>query len=114
VSELFAYCGLNCTECDAFIATQTNDYERKKKIAERWTEGLNVEFKPEDIECRGCMSGKISGWCTRICKIRPCAEARKVRTCAHCSDYPCDKLKEFLSNEPKATRNLEQIRKTLI
>jgi hypothetical protein len=113
VSEI-AYCGLDCAMCDAFIATQTNDFERKKQIAEQWTRQLNVEFKPEDIECRGCMSSKISGWCTTICKIRPCAETKKVKTCAHCSDYPCDKVKEFLSNEPQATSNLEQIRKTLI
>jgi len=109
VPEIIAYCGLDCSECDAFIATQTNDFELKRKIAERWTKGLNVEFKPEDIDCRGCMSEKISGWCTKICKIRPCAETKKVKTCAHCSDYQCGKLKEFLSNEPQAARNLEQM-----
>jgi hypothetical protein len=33
--------------------------------------------------------------------------------CAHCNDYPCEELKEFLSDEPVATKNLEEIRKTL-
>jgi hypothetical protein len=36
-----------------------------------------------------------------------------VKTCAYCDDYPCGKLKDFLSNEPVAAKNLEKIRKTL-
>ena len=113
MSEMIAYCGLDCRECKAFKATQNKDFERKKEIAKQWTKGLNVEFKPEDINCKGCISDTISGWCRKICKIRPCAESKKVRTCAHCDDYPCGKLKEFLSDEPVATENLEKIRKTL-
>jgi hypothetical protein len=113
MSEIVAYCGLDCSKCDAYIATQTYDFERKKRIAERWTKGLKVEFKPEDTNCLGCMSDKVSGWCTRICRIRPCAEVRKVKTCAHCGEYPCANLKEFQSSEPEATRNLEKIRRTL-
>jgi hypothetical protein len=113
MSEIIAYCGLDCAGCDAFIATQAKDLERKKEMAKRWTKGLDVEFRPEDIDCTGCMSDKISGWCTKVCKIRPCAEARKVKTCAHCEDYRCEKLEEFLSNEPKAARTLEGIRRTL-
>jgi len=113
MSEIIAYCGLDCSKCDAFTATQAQDLERKKQISERWTKGLGIEFKPEDTECMGCASDRISGWCIKVCKIRPCAEIRKVKTCAHCADYPCAKLNEFLSDEPKATRTLEEIRKTL-
>jgi len=113
MSEMIAYCGLDCNECRAFEATQAKDFERKKQIAKQWTEGLKVEFKPEDIDCRGCKSDTLSGWCRKICKIRPCAEEKKVKTCAHCDDYPCGILKEFLANEPVATENLEKIRKAL-
>lgn len=113
MSEMIAYCGLDCGKCNAFKATQAKDLERKKHMAKQWTEGVNVEFTPEDIDCDGCMSNRISGWCRKICKIRPCAEQRKVKTCAHCSDYPCGNLKEFLSNEPVATENLQKIRKIL-
>lgn len=113
MSEIIAYCGLDCGKCDAFTVTQANDLERKKQMAKRWTEGLDIEFKPEDIDCTGCKSSKISGWCTKICKIRPCAEVRRVKTCGHCEDYPCTRLEQFLSNEPKAARNLEEIRRAL-
>ncbi len=113
MSEMIAYCGLDCNECRAFKATQAKDFERKKQIAKEWAEGLKVEFKAEDIDCRGCKSDTLSGWCRKICKMRPCAEEKKVKTCAHCDYYPCGVLKEFLANEPIATKNLEKIRKTL-
>lgn len=113
MSEMIAYCGLDCSECKAFKATQTGDQEQKKQMAERWTHELKVEFKPEDIDCHGCKSSVISGWCRKICKIRPCAEERKVKTCAHCPDYECGKLKEFLTNEPVAKENLQKIQKTM-
>jgi len=113
MSEMIAYCGLDCNECRAFKATQAKDPEWKGQIAKQWTEGLKVKFKPEDINCHGCKSDTISGWCRKICKIRPCAEEKNVKTCAHCTNYPCDRLKEFLSNEPVATGNLERIRKAL-
>jgi hypothetical protein len=113
MSKMIAYCGLDCAECKAFKATQSRDSERKKQLAKQWSEGLKVEFRPEDIDCDGCMSSRISGWCRKICKIRPCAEKRAVKTCAHCGDYPCGTLKEFLSKEPVATKNLEEIRRTL-
>jgi hypothetical protein len=113
MSEIIAYCGLNCSDCNAFKATQTNDFERKKEMAKRWSAEHNIKFQPEDINCNGCMSDTISGWCREICKIRPCAEERKVKTCAHCQDYPCAKLKDFLSNEPAATKTLEEIRERL-
>jgi len=58
--EIIAYCGLDCSKCDAFRATQARDLERKKEIAKRWAQGLSVVFKPEDINCNGCMSNTIS------------------------------------------------------
>jgi len=113
MSDMIAYCALNCAECKAFKATQVKDSEGKKQLAKKWTEDDKVEFRPEDIDCDGCKSNRISGWCRKICKIRPCAEERKVKTCAHCDDYPCEKLKEFLLKEPVAKKNLEEIWKTL-
>jgi len=110
--ETIAYCGLDCGKCDAFIATQAEDLERKKKIAERWTRELKTEFTLPDIDCDGCRSQRISGWCQRICLIRPCAEKRGIETCAYCSDYQCENLERFLADEPVARENLEETRKS--
>jgi hypothetical protein len=113
ISEMIAYCGLDCKECKAFKATQAKDSERKKQIARHWMEELKVKFETEDVDCDGCKSKMISGWCRKICKIRPCAREKKVKSCAHCDNYPCNMLKEFLSKEePIAAKNLDKIRKT--
>jgi hypothetical protein len=111
MSEMIAYCGLDCNECKAFKATQTKDVEWKKQIAKHWSDQGEVKFKPEDVDCHGCKSDVISGFCLKLCEIRPCAEEKKVKTCAHCDDYQCEKLKEYLSTDPVAARNLEKIRK---
>ena len=113
ISGTIAYCGLDCSRCHAFKATQAEDLERKKQIAERWTRELKTKFTPQDVECDGCWSERISGWCRRICLIRPCAQKRNMETCAQCSDYQCEKLKKFLSDEPAARENLEAARKSI-
>lgn len=113
MSELIAYCGLDCKKCDAFIATQANDTKRLKEVAERWTREQKTEFSQQEVLCDGCRSQRISGWCTRLCLIRPCAELRNVKTCAHCSDYTCKILERFLSDEPAARDYLGEIRKTI-
>lgn len=109
--DMIAYCGLDCNECKAFKATQAKDLEQKKAIAKHWSDQGENKFKPEDVDCNGCKSDVISGYCRKLCAIRPCAEEKEVRTCAHCADYACGKLTEYLSTDPVAARNLEQIRK---
>ena len=111
--EIVAYCGLDCGECKAFKATQAKDFEQKKQIAKHWSDQGETKFKPKDVDCHGCKSDVISGFCRQLCQIRPCAEERKVKTCANCDYYLCEKLKEYLSTDPVAARNLEEIRKTL-
>jgi len=113
MTNMIAYCGLDCTKCDAFKATKSRNLALKRTIAERWTKELKTNIGPADVDCRGCKSSTLSAWCQRFCKIRPCAEARGVETCAHCEDYPCAELERFLSTEQAAKENLERIRQTL-
>ena len=112
---MIAYCGLACTKCPAFLATQKNDYNEKKRIAEKWSKQFNMEFKPKDISCDGCLSesGQLSGYCRKICEIRPCARGRNVKNCAYCGDYACEKLQEFLSRAPEAKITLNETRRKL-
>lgn len=114
MNEMIAYCGLDCSECDAFRATQAEDMEQKKKIAERWSNDLKTVFTPDDVTCDGCKTSRISGWCQKICRIRPCAIGMEVKTCAHCDSYSCNTLDVFLLDEPDAKINLQRIKKTII
>ena len=53
---------------------------------------------------------KIFKYC-KICPIRKCARERKVKSCAFCSDYPCEELLKLFKGYPKAKENLETLRR---
>ena len=55
MEKQIAYCGLICTDCTAYIATQNNDDDMRKATAEKWAVEYNYPFKPEDINCVGCI-----------------------------------------------------------
>jgi hypothetical protein len=38
---------------------------------------------------------------------------RKVKNCAYCDEYACEKLKEFFKMAPSAKKSLDKIRKSL-
>ncbi|MHA1647130.1 MAG: DUF3795 domain-containing protein, partial [Promethearchaeota archaeon] len=103
-----AFCGINCEECQAFIATKTNDEVLCKKTAKEWS---NIEYKisPEDVHCEGChaVDENIMKFCLD-CTIRSCAISKKLDTCAECSDYPCSKLTKNweMTQSTKARKNL--------
>jgi len=115
MDEIIAYCGLVCNKCPAFIATKENDAAAKKKIAEAWSRQFGLEFRPEDINCDGCLleDGRLSVFCRKICEVRPCARAKNVENCAYCEQYACEKLKKFLARAPEAKTTLEEIRKNI-
>jgi hypothetical protein len=112
MEKMIAYCGLTCSECPAYIATKKNDYESKVKLAQRWSKEYEHPFKPEDINCDGCLSreGAHIGYCG-ICEVRKCGMDRAVVNCAYCTDYGCEKLTKFHEMAPNAKAGLEEVRK---
>jgi len=111
---MIAFCGLTCTECPAFIATEKDDDEERKKVAVMWSEQFKVDLKPEDINCDGCLvdSERLFSH-TRVCEIRKCGKEKKVKNCAYCDDYACDKLTGIFKAAPDAKTTLDQIRQSL-
>jgi len=114
MASLISMCGLDCSGCGAYLATQSNDDEQRKKIAEEWTKAYHADLKPGDISCDGCTSGsdRIFQY-TRVCEIRACGIKHNVNNCAHCPEFACEKLAKFFQIAPQAKKNLEEIRKTL-
>jgi hypothetical protein len=114
MAEIIAYCGLYCDECPAYIATQKDDDEERKKIAENWSKEFGAEIAPEDINCDGCLSeeGRHIGFCA-MCEVRKCGLEREVVNCAYCDEYGCEKLTKFWNMAPIAKKHLEEIRKKL-
>ena len=108
--QIIAYCGLNCSECGAFIATQENDTEKLKALAMEW---YQVEDNPTFCLCDGCNTeGRKNAHCSD-CAVRACAISHGVANCAHCPEYGCATLTGFFQHIPIAKENLEQIRASL-
>lgn len=115
LKSLVAFCGIECGECKAFVATKNNDADMKRAVAEEWSKYFGVQFKPEDMNCVGCVvfDGPHVGYCAN-CEIRKCGAWKKVQNCAYCSEYGCGKLKVVLDRSPKAKDRLEQARNQII
>jgi hypothetical protein len=112
MAQMIAFCGLSCTACLAFIATQKNDDKERNKVAKMWSKQFKTDIKPGDINCDGCLSesGRLIGHCY-VCEIRKCGLEKHVKNCAYCSDYACETLDKFISMVPDAKATLEGIRK---
>ena len=111
--KMIAKCGLVCTECPAYIATQKNDDALRAETARKWSEMFKADIKAADINCDGCQSegARLFQHCN-VCEFRKCARAKKVSTCAACPEYACEKLEAFLVQVPEARAVLEGLRKS--
>jgi len=110
--KMIAKCGLVCSECPAYIATQKNDDTLRAETAKKWSEMFKADIKPSDINCDGCQSEgqRLFSYC-QTCEIRKCAREKNLATCADCPDYSCEKLDKFLAQVPEARKVLEGLRK---
>ncbi len=108
-----AYCGINCAECPAHLAYVNDDDKLRRETVEKWN---SPEFpvSVDNIDCAGCKSdGPHFTFCSK-CTIHACASKRGVETCAHCEDYGCDILEEWLvQSGDEHRKNLEKYRASL-
>ena len=54
MNQYIGYCGLNCENCEARIATATDDNLLREKVAKEWSELNSSEITPDMINCVGC------------------------------------------------------------
>jgi hypothetical protein len=114
MATLIAACGLDCSKCDSYVATQSNDQIALAVLAEKWTKEYNASgLTAANVQCDGCMTeGRKIGHCSE-CQIRLCAIEHGLANCAVCPDYACEKLTAFLQQVPPARENLEALRQTM-
>ncbi len=101
-----AVCGLLCRSCGIYIATQENNTDQLKGIAER----LHIPF--EEVRCKGCRSDVLSAHC-KSCFFRECSEQKEIEFCSECSEYPCQQLREFqtkMAHRAELFQSLDRIR----
>jgi len=110
-----AFCGLDCEECPAYLATQNDDHESLKKTAETWSRQLGLDIKPEDCICDGCHpyeGSRIGGYCSE-CPMRACGSKKSYPNCAYCPDYPCANLSKFQVGVEGIKQRLDAIRQQI-
>ncbi len=112
MAEMIAYCGLICTDCEAYIATQASDLDALERMAARAREEFNMpDATAATAMCDGCLSdsNRLCGYCFE-CRVRACAIEQGLANCAHCIDYGCEKLEAFWQMAPAARATLDGIR----
>ncbi len=110
-----AVCGLDCSVCAAYLATQANDEASKEQVATQWrVEHNNPKIDAAYVTCDGCLasSGRLGGHCLE-CEPRLCAVGRGYANCAYCPDYGCEKISHLLVYIPEAKTRLDGIRAAL-
>ena len=108
MNRQIAFCGLDCTKCDAYIATKNDDQSLRERTAKLWAELNHAPILPEHINCEGCrMDGVKTLFCSSLCEIRKCAVAKRMETCGVCPERDvCPKVKAIWQNNPQAKENL--------
>jgi hypothetical protein len=108
---MIACCGIECSTCEAFLATSRNDDRRRAEVAEKWSKQSGASIRPEQIQCTGCRSDGVKFCCCEsMCEIRKCAVEKSLDTCAPCGDFPCGKLDPVFKGAPEARAALESLR----
>lgn len=105
---MIAYCGIDCSKCDAYIATAKNDDALREKTAKLWSDLNHTEILPKQINCEGCRTnGAKTLFCENLCSVRRCASKKGVATCGDCSKMKnCAAVGAIISNNIDALKNL--------
>lgn len=113
MSKMIGYCGLVCTNCPSFLATQNDDNVAREKTATMYAELYGFNLKPEEINCDGCLTigGRKNGYCQN-CGIRQCCSKKGLENCVHCAEHQqCEKIKSFHEFSAEAKACFEALKK---
>ncbi|MBN2148089.1 MAG: DUF3795 domain-containing protein [Anaerolineales bacterium] len=107
---LLGVCGIDCSQCAAYLATQANDEAAKAKVAAQWREEYHApNIDIAYVTCDGCLATtRLCGHCAE-CDVRLCAVARGLENCALCPDYACEKISNLHTFILDAKARLDQI-----
>jgi len=110
MSKMTACCGLECTSCPTYLATQNDDNAARAETAMLYFKKFKFNLKPEDINCDGCLTtgGRMIAFC-QSCEIRKCCREKGLINCAACKDQPCDTLIKLHEFSPDAKASYEKL-----
>jgi hypothetical protein len=110
---MIAYCGIDCSKCDSYLATRSGNDDELRKVAKKLSKRYSADVMPGDVICDGCKNGlRHSFYCTNLCKMRKCCINKEYNSCIECDDFPCKELQFELKHNPEAKDNLEKLKET--
>ncbi|MBE0696146.1 MAG: DUF3795 domain-containing protein [Anaerolineaceae bacterium] len=116
MDRIVSVCGLICSDCGAYQATQAGDAEWLERVAAQWREEYkNPKLTAAAIPCDGCLatSGRLCAHCCE-CRTRACGQEHNVVNCAECSQYEtCTEIQGFFQWVPSAKVVLDEIHAAL-
>jgi hypothetical protein len=112
MERMVSCCGLICTDCKAYQATQAGDEARLAQVAAEWREEYkNPVFNATNVACDGCVAltkRHCAHW--YACGTRKCASEHGAANCGACSEYAsCEKIQSFFQYVPSAKVVLDEI-----
>ena len=109
MKDLMGYCGWDCENCEARLATVNDDDALREKVARHWSGLYGSEITPEMINCSGCrIAGVKTPYSGSMCQIRQCAMGRSYETCADCAELDsCEKIAMVFAHNSEAKSNLK-------
>jgi hypothetical protein len=111
MSKMISYCGIDCSKCESYLATQADSDIDRKKIALKCRLQFNVDLEPEQINCTGCKSDGVKcAFATTLCEIRKCNIRKSQPYCAVCREYKCAKLEKIIASAPAIGEALTALR----
>ena len=107
---MIAYCGIDCAQCEGYLATQANDQKQIAAVAQKWSVQFKANVLPEHVLCDGCKAtGRKSYHCAHLCEIKKCCVSKKIQSCIVCDDFPCEHESFIINNVPNAKENLQSV-----
>jgi hypothetical protein len=108
---MIAYCGIDCSKCEGYLATQADSDSKRSAVAQKWSALYKAEIKSDQINCDGCKSeGRKFFYCDNLCELRRCCISKGFENCAACDEYVCITLSGFIKVAPEAGIALEKLR----
>ena len=112
--KMTAPCGLDCFNCDFFLANSDEEILERVKIRMK-------EYNLPVILCKGCRAenGKIPlqkyvyGENHR-CAAYECTCSKGIQLCSECDEFPCDKLHPYADKAVSLPHNLKVFNLCLI
>jgi hypothetical protein len=112
MDRIIACCGLICTDCEAYQATQAGDEAWLEQVAAKWREEYqNPSFTAANVACDGCLAtdGQLCSHCL-VCSTRRCCQEHGVANCGVCAEYEtCEDIRGFFQYVPSAKVVLDEV-----